>query len=190
MLDIFLGKYLTLEDFCTCTNTYQKNVTQINPYPKTLETIKALQELNQYIIDPIIAHFGKAQFQLTYGFCSTDLKKFLNQKDPITKIKNGRIEPSRDQHMAHEINKNGQYYCKRLGAACDFLVLKCPSDQLVDWILNQKLPFDSLYYYDKNRPIHISYGFQHKRAIWTFTQAGVPTRQGIESWIKKSRDVS
>lgn len=185
MLDTSLGKYLTLEDFCTCTKTYQKYFAQINPYPKNLETIKALQDLNQYIIDPIIDYFGKAQFQLTYGFCSPDLKKFLNQKNPITGIKNGRIEPSRDQHMAHEINKNGQYHCNRLGAACDFLILNCPSDQLVEWILNQKLPFDSLYFYGKNRPIHISYGIQHKRAIWTFTNTGIPTRKGIENWTKK-----
>lgn len=188
MLDTFLGKYLTLNDFCTCTKTYQKHVAQINPYPKNLETIKALQDLNQYIIDPIIDYFGKDKFQLTYGFCSSDLKKFLNQKNSITGIKNGRIEPSRDQHMAHEINKNGQYHCNRLGAACDFLILNCPSDELVEWILNQKLPFDSLYFYDLNRPIHISYGCQHKRAIWTFTNTGIPTRKGIESWIKKSRD--
>ncbi|PSF36291.1 hypothetical protein C7H19_13880 [Aphanothece hegewaldii CCALA 016] len=185
MLDFSLGKYLTLEDFCTCTKTYQKHIDQINPYPKNSDTMQALQNLNQFIIDPIIDYFGKEQFKLTYGFCSYDLKKYLNQKDPITGIKNGRIDPSRDQHMAHETKKNGQYYCNRLGASCDFLIINYPSDELVEWILNQKLPFDSLYFYGKNRPIHISYGSQHKRDIWTFTNTGVPTKKGIENWIKK-----
>lgn len=184
MLDISLGQYLTLEDFCTCTKTYQKYSAQIDPYPKNTETIQALQELNQYIIDPIIDYFSKEQFKLTYGFCSVDLKRFLNQKDPITNIKNGRLEPSRDQHMAHEINRNGQYYCKRLGAACDFLIINCSSDEVVAWILKQNLPFDSLYFYSKNQPIHISYGFQHKRDIWTFTETGVPTKKAIAHWIK------
>lgn len=185
MVAEYLGRYLSLKDFCTCTKTYSKYSAQINPYPKNLETIKALHELNQYIIDPIIDYFSIAQFQLTYGFCSAELKKFLNQKDPQTNIKNGRIDPGRDQHMSHEINKNGQYYCTRLGAACDFLIKNYSSDEVVDWILEQKLPFDSLYYYGKNQPIHISYGFQNKRDIWTFTQAGTPTKKGIEGWLEK-----
>jgi len=28
----------------------------------------------------------------------------------------------------------------------------------VEWILEQQLPFDSLYFYGSDRPIHISYG--------------------------------
>ncbi len=38
-------------------------------------------------------------------------------------MKNGRVDPSRDQHMAHEVNRNGRYYCDRLGAACDFRIV-------------------------------------------------------------------
>lgn len=34
------------------------------------------------------------------------------------------------------------------------------------------------------QPIHISYGFEHKRAIWTFTEKGMPTKKGIENWVK------
>jgi hypothetical protein len=116
---------------------------------------------------------------LTYGFCSPDLKHFLNKKDPDTGIKNGRIDPARDQHMAHEVKQNGKYYCERLGAACDFLIVEFNSNELVKWILKQQLPFDSLYFYGKERPIHISYGPQHKRDIWTFTTTGQPTKKGI-----------
>ena len=49
----------------------------------------------------------------------------------------------------------------------------------------QALPFDSLYFYGAERPIHVSYGPQHKRAIWTFTAQGTPTRRGIEHWLDR-----
>jgi len=62
--------------------------------------------------------------------------------------------------MAHEVNRNGRYYCDRLGAACDFRIVGLESDRLVDWILEQQLPFDSLYYYGGVQPIHISYAPQ------------------------------
>lgn len=182
-----VGKYLSLDDFCTCSQTYKKYADKIDPYPKKKETIEAIQLLNDKIIDPIISYFGRENFRLTYGFCSTDLKRFLNKKDPETGIKNGRVDPSRDQHIGHEINRNGNYYCKRLGAACDFLIITVDSEQVIDWIVAQKLPFDSLYYYGrtnegKHRPIHISYGPEKKGAIWTFTAKGTPTRKGTQKW--------
>lgn len=161
-----IGKYLNLEDVCTCTWTYKKYADQIDPYPHNLEeTIPALEALCQHILDPTIAHFGREQFQLTYGFCSKDLKRFLAQKDPETGIKNGRVDPSRDQHMAHEKNRNGKYYCNRLGAACDFRIVGLKSDRLGEWILEQQLPFDSLYYYGSNRAIYISYSLQFRSNI-------------------------
>ncbi|KAM3116305.1 hypothetical protein [Phormidesmis sp. 146-33] len=179
-----IGQYLTLEEFCTCTQTYQKYAERIDPYPENLEeTIPALEALCHHVLDPVIAHFGRERFQLTYGFCSKDLKRFLAQKDPETGIKNGRVDPSRDQHMAHEKNRNGRYYCDRLGAACDFQIVGLESDRLVEWILEQRLPFDSLYYYGSDQPIHISYALQQRHNIWTFIDGGVPTRRGIERWI-------
>lgn len=182
-----VGKYLSLEDFCTCSQTYQKYANKIDPYPKNPASIAAIQALNANIIDPIIDYFGRDYFQLTYGFCSPELKRFLNQKDPTTGLKNGRVDPSRDQHIAHEINRNKRYYCQRLGAACDFLIVNVDSQTVIDWIVAQPLPFDSLYYYGltpegNSRPIHISYGPENKRAIWTFTAKGTPTRKGTERW--------
>lgn len=189
MHEKLLGKYLTLQEFCTCTQTYRKYGNDINPYPQNLEeTIPALEALCQHILDPVIDHFGRERFQLTYGFCSKDLKRLLSQKDPETGIKNGRVDPSRDQHMAHEVNRNGKYYCDRLGAACDFRIVGVKSDHLVEWILEQRSPFDSLYFYGSDRPIHISYGVQHKREVWAFTDKGIPTRRGIERWVKLARE--
>jgi hypothetical protein len=189
MKSIQLGTYITLEEFCTCSETYCKYSQQINPLPKNPDSIIAIQQLNQYIIDPIIEYFGRERFKLTYGFCSVDLKRFLNKKDPITGNKNGRIDPTRDQHMAHEINKNSKYYCARLGAACDFLIINLSSNDLVESILQQKLPFDSLYFYGNERPIHISYGPQHKRDIWRFNSTGQPTKIGISNWLELAREI-
>ncbi|NJL47155.1 MAG: hypothetical protein HC929_06160 [Leptolyngbyaceae cyanobacterium SM2_5_2] len=178
-----LGRYLTLAEVCTCTQTYNRYADEINPSPKNPEeTLPALEALCQHIIDPIIDEFGRDRFHLTYGFCSVDLKRWLAKTDPVTGKKHGIVTPSLDQHMAHEVNRNGQYYCDRLGAACDFRIHNLPSDALVDWIVTQNLPFDSLYFYGHNRPIHISYGPQHKRALWTFTAKGTPTQRGIEHW--------
>jgi hypothetical protein len=186
MKETQLGKYLTLEEFCTCTQTYRKYADRINPYPKNLEeTVPAIALLCQHIIDPVIDQFGVERFQLTYGFCSSDLKRFLNQKDPVTGLKNGRVAPSRDQHMAYEMNRNGKYYCDRLGAACDFKIVGMESDRLVEWILKSRLPFDSLYFYGGNASIHISYGNQHKQVIWMFAVSGVPMRVGVEAFRVK-----
>jgi hypothetical protein len=188
-----LGKYLTLEEFCTCTQTYQRFADQIDPFPKNLdETLPALEALCQHILDPVIDRFGRdspsaeadaarterlsQRFLLSYGFCSVDLKRWLAKKDPVTGKKHGIATPSLDQHMAHEVNRHGRYFCQRLGAACDFRILDLPSDALVDWIVAQGLPFDSLYFYGADHPIHISYGPQHKRDIWAFTAWGTPTR--------------
>jgi hypothetical protein len=183
MLTYRTGKYLTLETFCTCTQTYRRYSAQIDPLPHNpSETLPALTALGQQIIDPVIEAFGLEQFRLTYGFCSIDLKRWLARKDPITSLKHGKVSPHLDQHMAHEINRNGRYYCPRLGAACDFRLLDLPSDALITWIVAQKLPFDSIYFYGPGRPIHISYGPQHKGAIWAFTAQGTPTRRGTEAW--------
>ncbi|NEP17775.1 MAG: hypothetical protein F6J97_12865 [Leptolyngbya sp. SIO4C1] len=179
-----IGRYLSLETFCTCTQTYRRYASQIDPLPKHPDSVLAIAALCTHILDPVIAQFGQARFQLTYGFCSADLKRFLAKKDPITGRKHGMASPHLDQHMAHEVNRNGRYYCDRLGAACDFRVVDLPSDALVDWIMEQNLPFDSLYFYGAARPIHISYGPQHKRAIWAFTPQGTPTRRGTERWRK------
>lgn len=170
-----------------CTHTYAVFSDCINPFPANEQSIAALQDLAEKIIDPIIDYFGRDRFCLTYGFCSKDLKRYLSQKDPGTGQKYGRVAPNRDQHMAHEVNQHGKYYCDRLGAACDFFIQDLSSEHLVEWILAHRLPFDSLYYYGSGRPIHISYGPQHKRSIWGFSATGVPTQQGLQTWLEAAR---
>jgi hypothetical protein len=176
-----LGKYFTLEEFCTCTNTYRKYRDLIaDTYPQNPKSIKAIRELFQEIIDDRIDYFGRDSFQLTYGFCAPKLRYFLDKKDPVTGIKNGRISPKHDQHTAWEINSKGKYYCERLGAACDFKIINIISSSVVQWIVDRGLPFDSLYYYGDDRPIHLSYGKEGKQSIWAFLPTGQPTKKGLE----------
>ncbi|HZG39916.1 MAG TPA: hypothetical protein VEZ50_14665 [Nodosilinea sp.] len=91
----FIGRYLTLEEFCTSTWTYRKYADYIDSYPSNPdETIPALEALCQHIIDPVIDGFGRDRFQLTYGFCSADLKRWLAKKDPVTGKKHGIATPA------------------------------------------------------------------------------------------------
>lgn len=162
-----ISKYISLEKFCTCSQTFQKYSNQIDPYPWNSESVDAIALLFQHLIDPIIDHFGRENFQLTYGFCSIDLKKFLEK---------GRNQTccQVDQHCAHEVNRKGNYICDRLGASCDFLIKGVGSNALVRHISQTGFPFDSIYYYGDNRPIHISYGPQHKKQGWGFREDGTP----------------
>ena len=65
------------------------------------------------ILDPVIDYFG--MIRLTYGFCSPELAKEIPS----------RIDPKRDQHAAHELNRLRNPVCSRLGAAVDFIVEDC-----------------------------------------------------------------
>jgi hypothetical protein len=150
---------ISLKKFCTCTSTYQRHSHDIDPYPWQPESHDAIANLFTHLLDPIIDHFGGERFILTYGFCSVDLKKFLEKGRNQTCAKV-------DQHCAHEVNSRGKLICDRLGAAADFRILDVKSNILVEWIQQTGLPFDSLYYYGCDRSIHLSYGPQHKRHIW------------------------
>jgi len=43
-----------------------------------------------------------------------------------------KVDPSQEQHMAYEMNRNGRYYCDRLGAANDFRIVGLESDRVVE----------------------------------------------------------
>jgi hypothetical protein len=54
------------------------------------------------------------------------------------------------------------HICPRLGAAVDFIVEDENMREVADWIA-ENTPFDRLYFYSDNRPIHVSYGPEQKR---------------------------
>ena len=178
-----IGKFLTLMEFVTCTETYQAFQKEISPYPSNEESIRAIEELCSNLLDPLIDHFGFESFKLTYGFCSKDLKRCLNKKKPNGE-KWGRVDPTRDQHMACETNSKDAYYCSRKGAACDLRFEGISSKKIVEFILQAKLPFDRLYFYGSDRPIHISYGPDHTRYICIFNGDSRIPRKAPVNWLE------
>lgn len=111
----------------------------------------ALQQLNDNILTPLQAHFG--ELTITYGFTSFELLKYIKKNSP------GDMAPELDQHAAYELNSRGNKICKREGAACDIFVSGYENQMhiVAQYVINE-LPFDRLYFYGKDRPIHISFG--------------------------------
>lgn len=67
-----------------------------------------------------------------------------------------------------ELNQRGSVICPRQGAAVDLIYPGKNSYQVVLW-LAQHTPFDRLYLYGPERPLHISYGPEQNRALVELT---------------------
>jgi DNA phosphorothioation-associated putative methyltransferase len=150
-LDELCGRTFTFRQLIHCGETWER--TQLPNLPQEPETYNALVELAKNIIDPVVDYFG--MINLTYGFCSPALAKNIP----------GRIAPVIDQHAGHEKKRGGTHVCLRLGAAIDFLVADEDMEGVANWII-ANLPFDRLYFYGRDRPIHVSYGPEHSRAAY------------------------
>ncbi len=80
------------------------------------------------------------------------------------------------------------YEGDRLGAACDFRIVElegggdslCSSMYYLEWILEQRLPFDSTYYHESDRPVHSSYAPQERQSLWAFMDRRVLTKRSIQ----------
>ena len=155
-LDERCGRFLTYRNLIECGETQAS--TGLANLPKTAESYTALFDLATEILDPVIEYFGG--IELTYGFCSLELARQIF----------ARTAPELDQHAAHERKRSGAHICPRLGAAVDFLVRDEDMREVAEWII-ANLPFDRLYFYGNDRPIHVSY-----------TQGG--ERQAIEMKVR------
>jgi DNA phosphorothioation-associated putative methyltransferase len=147
-LDERCGNYLTYRQIIECGVTQQ--ATGIPNLPKQANSYNAIFDLAINILDPVIDYFG--MIRLTYGFCSNELGKYIKK----------RVAPKLDQHAAHELNTKKNLICPRLGAAVDFLVDDENMREVADWIA-ENTPYDRLYFYGEDRPIHISYGPEQKK---------------------------
>jgi DNA phosphorothioation-associated putative methyltransferase len=147
-LDAFCGRHFSYRQLVECGET--QRATGLSNMPKSSESFVALFDLATQILDPVIEYFGS--IELTYGFCSAELAR----KVP------GRNAPSLDQHSAHECNRTGKLICERRGAAVDFLVRDENMREVADWIIDN-LPFDRLYFYGDDRPLHVSFGPEQSR---------------------------
>jgi hypothetical protein len=119
--------------------------------PEQAGTIEAMLRLAEQILDPVIDEFGP--IEITYCFGSPGLTKLIPS----------RIDPGRDQHAGHELRRNGQPICDRLGQAVDFRAAGVCSGKIAAWIARH-LPFDRIYFYGSDRPLHVSVGPGEKKA--------------------------
>lgn len=141
-LDECCGRFLTYRQLIECGDT--QAVSGLSNLPTSLESYTALLDLATSLLDPVIEYYGA--IKLTYGFCSSALARRIR----------GRIAPELDQHAAHDRNRRGAPICPRLGAAVDFFVQDEDMREVAQWII-ANLPFDRLYFYGNDRPIHVSY---------------------------------
>jgi DNA phosphorothioation-associated putative methyltransferase len=155
-LDASCGRYLTFRDLIECGETQAR--TRIANLPRLAESYNALYDLAVKVLDPLIDYFG--MIKLTYGFCSLDLAQKIDE----------RVAPNLDQHAAHEVNRKGHPVCDRLGAAIDFSVEDEDMRGVAEWAINN-VPFDRLYFYGRDKPIHISFGPEASRAVYSIVPA-------------------
>ena len=153
------GANVRCRDLIECGET--RAAAGIANVPKQAASFNALRDLAVQVLDPVIDYFG--MIRLTFGFCSPALAR----KIP------GRIDPKRDQHAAHEVNRLGRIVCDRLGAAVDFIVDDEDMLEVAQWV-TANTPFDRPYFYGSDRPIHVSCGPNHDRQIVRM----VPSKSG------------
>ncbi len=102
-----------------------------------------MRHLCASVLDPLVERFGPVE--LTYGFASSALTRHVA----------GRIHPPLDQHAGHEVGRSGKPICARLGLAVDLRVPGVDTRAVAGWIAAHT-PFDRLYFYGPERPLHVS----------------------------------
>jgi len=138
-------------------NWYQiKHADYLGENPINPQSERQLQHLQNEIIRPLQTQFGEVH--VTYGYTSHSLLRWILKNSP------GDMAPDIDQHASMELNSKGKRICKRDGAACDFYVegYENRMDEVAKYICTH-LAFDRLYFYGKNKPIHISIGPENSR---------------------------
>jgi DNA phosphorothioation-associated putative methyltransferase len=137
------GAHYTFAQLIQCGETWER--LRIDNIPQSPATYNALVDLAKYILDPVIDYFGA--IVLTYAFASRALTRHIKT----------RIEPAIDQHISCETGPSGALVCARQGAAIDFLVEYEDMREVAQWIASN-CPFDRIYYYGADKPLHVSYG--------------------------------
>jgi DNA phosphorothioation-associated putative methyltransferase len=155
------SKHFTYRELIECGETQAR--TGLANRPQQPDTYTALHALASLVLDPVVDYFG--MIELTYGFCSPELARSIS----------GRIAPKLDQHAGYELTRLGRPVCERLGAACDFLVTDEDMEEVALWVA-ANTPFDRLYFYGKDRPIHVSYSATPARQFVRMTLSAAGTR--------------
>ena len=141
-INCLCSKFFKYRDLIECGETQETH--SLQNLPVELKSYEAIRDLALNILDPVVEKFG--HIKLTYGFSSLELLKKIPS----------RISPGNDQHAAHERRRTGRFVCPRLGAACDFKIENADMRWVAEWVYFNT-PVDRLYFYGKDRPIHVSY---------------------------------
>ena len=174
---VLCSKHFTYEALILCGQTLSN--TQIDNTPKQAGTWQAIASLTENILDPVYETFGP--IELTYGFCSHKLGlKILKNQSP-------GIAPKLDQHAGYELNSLGKRICDRGGMACDFRIPGYPMGVIAKWVV-ENCPFDRLYFYGDDSPLHVSHGPDPEKAICVMRSAkgGIrrPCRYTVEKFLE------
>lgn len=162
-LDERCSEFFVYRDLIECGETWQRLTREkgqpFDNTPRVPETFEAIRALCAVVLDPVVRRFGTAD--LTYGFASSRLTRCIPR----------RIHPAGDQHAGHELGRRGQPICHRGGLAVDFAVRGVDSLELARWVV-EHAAFDRLYFYGRDRPIHVSAGPESTRQIVVMRPAG------------------
>ena len=159
------GKHFSYRDFVHCSSTWhalEKEGKPIANLPKQAATWNDISQLCKSVLDPATDRFGKVT--LTYAFASNELDRAVRERAR----KDGRMPNTTrngDQHAGSELNSRGKLICGRRGIAVDFKIEGIASDVIARWIV-ANTPFDRLYYYGDERPLHVSVGPDNSRLRW------------------------
>lgn len=173
-LDQRCSSHFTYRELIEAGETWHR--LRIANLPAQAETWNALRRLATDILDPVSEQFGHVV--ISYGFASTVLTRQIRS----------RIDPSRDQHAGHELRPDGTPICPRLGQAADFRIEGVSSGLIGAWIANH-LPFDRLYFYGLDKPVHVSIGPQQAHTIVEMitgpTGRRVPQRRDVAGFVER-----
>lgn len=159
-LDSLASAYFRYRALIQCGETFARVTAALEPaardrvnLPLEEESWGALAELATTLLDPLVERFGAVT--LTYVFAGP----WLARRVP------GRVAPSLDQHASFERTRTGRRVCERGGAAADLCVADVDARTLARFITTT-LPFDRLYFYGEDRPLHVSVGPQKSRTVY------------------------
>jgi hypothetical protein len=153
-LDERCSRHFRFRDLIECGETWRR-LSERAPFDNTPlhdETFDGLAAAARELLDPVRERFGAVT--LTYAFASPRLTRHIT----------GRIAPSLDQHAGRERNARGVEVCPRGGQAIDLMVPGVPADVLAEFLLAET-PFDRLYFYGPDRPVHVSSSAHPKGAV-------------------------
>jgi hypothetical protein len=160
-LDARASEFFTFRDLIECGETWARlagSDSGFDNLPVQPESWQALSMLATILLDPIHRRFGPVA--LTFGFCSPALARAIRTNPQP------RISPADDQHASCELDRRDKPICVHGGASCDFRVLGREDriDEVGAWIV-ENLEFDALYYYGRDRALHLSWAPKGRRMV-------------------------